>query len=90
MTQKDALNALALALLDTLGTAGIPESYVHIAAEQAGVTDRSQAVAHLIGCGMLSREPGPRLVPGPDFGRLKLFADVARGKAPHIPDSIGA
>jgi len=61
---KEKLNVFANALLDTLTEEGCPESYLYVAAEQAGLNPAA-ALDILVMLGLLRREnqlvkPGPK------------------------------
>ena len=68
---RDDLNLAATALLDTLDAGGAPEGHVAAALDGAGVRPAGDALALLVGAGLLRRAGGHRFVPGPAFSAAK-------------------
>lgn len=69
----DTANTVAIVLLEVLDEGGAPESFIYLPVQQVtGVTlDEFQSLVEvLVEGGLLSRAPGPRLIPGPRFAAM--------------------
>ena len=79
---RDDVNKFCCALLETLDADGIPESFAVIAGERLGLSwgEMTGAVLpRLIQGGLLARVDGPKLVPGPQWARVKAGLAAHRG-----------
>jgi len=63
---RERLNFFANVLLDILPAEGIPESYLYLAAEQAGLPAK-EALDTLVALGLLSRGINHVIQPGPKW-----------------------
>lgn len=75
-------NLLAFTLTaEPMPELGVPESFVYLLIDPAAKgepVDRFAVLAMLLASGLVARRPGPVLVPGPNWERIKADADKAR------------
>lgn len=80
MTRRE-VNIAANAILDVLPDEGAPEGHIVAAVEAGGIERARDTVALLVSVGLLAREPGPRLVPGPKWAVAKAGLEAHRAGA---------